>query len=300
MDLGEDRKPHGELRDKDLQITFLDPAQQRLLFVGGPTEGSLDMVLTLSSGSYLHQPAQVGREVALAPMVKIVVEQFTARARAETRPAIVPRSQRQAQQGKMFSLIRVEINDGRNITSRWLPYSQYAFDSAQWAQPGRFRWAPRTVTLADGRTLQLLYSQWRDPLPAPIALDRFVLETHTGGDRPADYISRVRFWDDGKWLPEDGTITVKSNHPAQYGSFWYFQAMWDPKTEAHTVLGVGNRNGVHAMLAGVCISIAGMIYAFYIKPIIIRRRKQAALAEARNRGELKRGAAQLQPEVTHV
>jgi hypothetical protein len=50
--------------------------------------------------------------------------------------------------------------------------------------------------------------------------------------------------------------------------------------EAHTVLGVGNRNGVGAMLAGVCISIAGMIYAFYVKPAIVRHRKRAALARA--------------------
>ncbi len=300
MDLGQDRTPHADLKDKDLQITFLDPAQQRLLFVAGPSEDTVDVILTLTDGSYRRETARVGQQVAVAPMVQVIVEQVLARSRPEVRPAIVPRSQRQAQQGKTFSMVRVEVNDGRNIASTWLSFSQHAFDSAQWAQPGRFRWAPRAVRLSDGRTLQLLYSQWRDPLPAPIALDRFVLETHTGGDRPADYISRIRFLENGKWVPENGTVTVKSNHPAQHGDLWFFQAQWDPGTEAHTVLGVGNRNGVHAMLAGVCISIAGMIYAFYIKPIVIRRRKQAALAEARARGKAAKPSTLTQPEVTHV
>jgi hypothetical protein len=300
VELGEDNKAHGDLKDKDLEIKFLDPVQQRLLFVAGPGVDDADLVMTLKDGSFLHKPAKLGQEVAMAPMLRIVIEQITAHARAEVRPMIVPRSQRQAQQGMYFSLVRLEVNDGRDIATTWLPYSQHAFDNRQWAQPGRFRWAPQSVRLSDGRMLQLLYSQWRDPLPAPIALDRFVLETHTGGDRPADYVSRIRFLKDGKWFPESGTITVKSNHPAQFGDFWFFQAMWDPDVEAHTVLGVGNRNGVHVMLAGVCISITGMIYAFYFKPILIRRRKQAALAEAQARGRHKKDAVATQPEVTHV
>jgi hypothetical protein len=305
LDLDENRRPTPELRDTGIQITFLEPSPQRLLLIGGPESASVLGVLTTSNGQYQRFELPAGQTVDVAPMVQLTVETVLARARSEVRPAIVPRSQRQSMQsvGKVASLVRVEIDDGKAITSTWLPFTQYAFESNQWAQPGRFGWIPRQVRLADGRSLSLMYAPWRDPLPQPIALDRFVLETHTGGDRPADYISYVRFQQaDGEWGP---LVTVKSNNPAQSGDLWFFQAQWDPGVEAHTVLGVGNRHGVHAMLFGTCVSIAGMIYAFYFKPVIIRRRKQAALAAAEARG-VRPGAgsrdvrADAEAEVSHV
>jgi hypothetical protein len=43
----------------------------------------------------------------------------------------------------------------------------------------------------------------------------------------------------------------------------------------YTVLGVGNRNGVVLQLLGCIIAVIGMMYAFYIKPIIKQRRRRA-------------------------
>ena len=73
------------------------------------------------------------------------------------------------------------------------------------------------------------------------------------------------------------------NDPQQRQGYWYFQAQWDPPEAAtatsagsnglnYTILGVGNRNGVVTMLIGSVLSVIGMIYAFYVKPIIRRRR----------------------------
>ncbi len=45
------------------------------------------------------------------------------------------------------------------------------------------------------------------------------------------------------------------------------------------MLGVGNRNGVNVMLLGCCLAVLGMIFAFYIKPLIKRRRQQAVYAQ---------------------
>jgi hypothetical protein len=45
------------------------------------------------------------------------------------------------------------------------------------------------------------------------------------------------------------------------------------------VLGIGNRNGVWTMLAGCILSVIGMIYAFYVKPMIKRRSALAVFAE---------------------
>ena len=98
------------------------------------------------------------------------------------------------------------------------------------------------------------------------ALDRFIRRTYPGGDRESDYVSLLTFETRDGWSP---LVEVRSNHPAQHGDLWYFQAQWDPGSQAHTVLGVGNRRAVNAMLAGVCISIFGMAYAFYVKPALL-------------------------------
>jgi hypothetical protein len=65
--------------------------------------------------------------------------------------------------------------------------------------------------------------------------------------------------------------------------------MWDPPAGEQTGspsaglnftgLGIGNRNGVYIMLFGGTLSVVGSIYAFYVKPVIKRRR--AAQVRAR-------------------
>ena len=51
-----------------------------------------------------------------------------------------------------------------------------------------------------------------------------------------------------------------------------------------TGLGVGNRRGVVTQLAGCILSVIGMMYAFYVKPIIKRRRRAKVEAELAVRG----------------
>jgi hypothetical protein len=98
----------------------------------------------------------------------------------------------------------------------------------------------------------------------------------------------VRFAADDGW---SAPVDVSVNDPRENAGFWYFQSQWDPPTAPagpgdsgsaglnYTVLGVGNREGVNVQLAGCIIAVIGMIYAFYVKPAIKRRRMTAVLAE---------------------
>ncbi|MEP0841559.1 MAG: hypothetical protein HRF43_02465 [Phycisphaerae bacterium] len=275
--------------DPDIQFTYADPITPGLLFVGGPDSDKVDVMLTLQSGRSQRVQAAVGESAELLPAVPIRIEELLAGAREEVRPAIIPPVERQSLRnvGKKASLVRVEINDGQRTQSAWLRFNEYPFPDAQRARPPLTpAFDTRMVQVAGGdrpggRVIEMMYSRQREPLAAPVALERFILETHPGGDREADFISLVRFQQGDGWSKK---VEIRSNQPAQHGPYWYFQSKWDPQTECHTVLGVGNRNGVGAMLAGVCISIAGMIYAFYVKPAIIRRRKRAALELAALRG----------------
>jgi hypothetical protein len=63
-------------------------------------------------------------------------------------------------------------------------------------------------------------------------------------------------------------------------SWLLFQSQWDPEDQAFTVLGVANRPGILTMTVGCVMITLGLIWAFYVKPVIINRRKAQALAAA--------------------
>jgi hypothetical protein len=141
--------------------------------------------------------------------------------------------------------------------------------------------------------MEVLFSRQREPLRAEVSLEQFVLTSHIGGFTGAqgsirDYTSEIRFRDPSSAWSEPVSVSV--NSPVEHNGLWFFQAQWDPPDSAgaegeraslglnYTVLGVGNRNGVYIQLLGCCIAVAGMMYAFYVKPVIKRRRQEAVLA----------------------
>lgn len=284
-DLDESMRPLFKAADPDLRLEYQGTVGDRVLLVAGPAEGAVDVILTRLGEVLRRETATVGQAVRLNDDLEVRIDSLIRDARQEQRPTIVPVVQRQSRQqvGRNRAFVRVEVQDGHGAQTAWLPYHDYAFRDAQRAVPRRFLHQPTRVTLTDGRVLELLYSRWREPLPAPVALDRFILKTYPGGDQPSDYISWLRFWEDGQWSP---ICVVRSNQPARHGDYWYFQSYWDPAAQSHTGLGVGNREAVHGMLGGVCLSIAGMIYAFYVKPGLIRRRKERFAIQARQRRQV--------------
>jgi hypothetical protein len=202
-------------------------------------------------------------------------------------------------------MIRIDAPDVATIAPLWLPYHEYAF-----ATPNEtlrlFQYRPSVFTTPDGRAFELMFSRQRVPLPSAVVLDDFVMDAHVGGytgDQLSvkNWTSKLRFEDPdqpGKW---SAPVYVSVNNPQESGGYWFFQAKWDapspPRGENDpgsrglnfTILGVGNRTGVLVQLAGCCIAVIGMIYAFYVKPAIKRRRQQKVYAEvaaARAAGQL--------------
>jgi hypothetical protein len=183
-----------------------------------------------------------------------------------------------------MSMLRVEIPDG---PPAWLSMHQYPFTSPQMAFSG-FKFAPTTVHLMDGRTLQLLYSRASSAIGGAVTLDGFRIASHVGGftgtvSSVLDWISELRF--------DGGDVTeVSVNDPKQFNGLWFFQSQWDPPDPRgvrtggvpsagrnFTVLGVGNRKGVWVMLFGSALSVLGMLYAFYLKPVLRRRHIERTL-----------------------
>ena len=261
------------------------------LLVAGPEQGRLRLVDALGRTEARIVDVQPRTPVELAAGVKLTVREWIPNAVQESRPFVVPPAERQRDARELFAMMRLSPA-GDPGHGEWLPYHPYVFDRPQdvlhryWLTPG-------TVTLPDGSRLEVMFSRQRLPLPAAVALDEFRLDTHIGGfsgqsTSIRNYTSIVRFRDGaGTWGP---ARPVSVNVPIEHDGLWFFQSQWDPPEEArsggiasaglnYTVLGVGNRNGVGVQLAGCIIACLGMIYAFYVKPVIKRRHQRMVLDE---------------------
>ena len=125
-------------------------------------------------------------------------------------------------------------------------------------------------------------------LPAVARLDKLEAFAYAGMDPAAaamirDYRSTITLVD-----REGGatrTDTVFLNSPVFYdgGKWIFFQSQFDLQSQRWSVLGVGNRPGVHVMVSGCILIIVGIFYAFYVKPVLIRRMKAKAIAQASKR-----------------
>lgn len=269
-------------------------AAEPITILAGPEPEQLGVVLNLvpgQPGEYL--PVEVGERIALngdGATLKIV--DYAAHSRVEARPYRVPLRERESQVRHRMAMIGLEV-PGSVEGHVWVPYHHYPLDS-QRDNLRRFNYDPAEISMRDGRTYQVVLSRQRFPLPAPVVLDDFTLTEHVGGFTGStlsirDWTSQVRFERaDGSFSE---AMPVSVNAPAEYGGLSYFQMEWDPPSPSrgqgdvpskglnYTVLGVGNRHGVMIQLLGCAVAVLGMIYAFYVKPIL--RRRLVARARAR-------------------
>lgn len=323
----------GAVADERITVRYRPGAGRAVLtVVAGPGERDLGLVIAASNRKATHVPLRVGEPVAVGGGLSLVATKYLPRALLETRPLIVPRQQRMRDAGEFFAQVQIAAEGGRLTVvgpseavaaaaeGVWLPFHRFAFDGPERVLR-RHPYQPTVVRTADGRDVEMLFSRQRRPLPAPVALDDFRLATHVGGFTGEtatirNYTSVIRFdenaADDNPRTPTTAMeptwgapVEVSVNEPIERDGWWFFQAQWDPPDEAraagqrasaglnYTVLGVGNREGVWVQLAGCIIAVAGMIYAFYVKPMIKRRRQlavEARVAEMAARGELPVGA----------
>lgn len=266
--------------DERIKMSY-QPRSAPILFAAHPR--GLHLIVNGAEGRMLGRDVRIGESVEIVPGLAVRADALWANATSEVKPYIVPPSARRVGLGEAFSMVRLEVHSGGTTLSEWLPFNQYAFPSHQYVYGGRFTYSPVPFHLADGTHIEVMFSRERRKLPHPMALEDFTLDAHVGGYTGAvhtirNYISELRFLDGGQWTDPH---SIKVNAPTEYGSLWYFQSMWDKPPQGasgggmnYTGLGVCNRNGVYIQLAGCCLAVAGMIFAFYVKPFIRRRQQQ--------------------------
>lgn len=285
---GEGADPHAvDARPADprFQMTY-QPGSAPLLFAAHP--GGLHFVFNGPGGRAISRSVSQGESIEVVPGVSLRVDSYFSNAVADVRPYIVPPASRQRNAEETFAMIRLEIGSGANLQTRWLNFNQYTFEDEQYAYSGRFAFSPERFRLSSGKMAEVVFSRQRMKLPNPIALQDFALDTHLGGYSGSastirNYLSRLRFLREGQWTDP---VEIAVNSPTEFGGFWYFQSSWDRPSQNeprggmnYTGLGVGNRHGVHVQLAGCCLMVAGMLYAFYVKPVLKRRRQEQSRAK---------------------
>lgn len=292
--------------DPNIQTTYRPASRPPapIMILAGPGEHDLGVMVTTRSGQPQLTAAREGDVVPVTSEVSLTIERYAARTATEVRPQIIPRYQRDRDVREQLSLIGLEVDTARGEQLIWLPHHNFVFERPEDVLR-RWPYRPLVVEMPGGKRIELMFSRERRRLPAPVVLDEFQVATHIGGftgreSSILDWRSLVRFESHRAASGADGWTEPKSvsmNKPAEFRGYWYFQALWDPPDPQprfqgdpgsaglnYTVLGVGNRNGVHVQLAGCCIAVLGMMYTFYARPFLKRRRQQAvyaAVADAR-------------------
>jgi hypothetical protein len=257
-----------------------------VVLVAGPQEQQLRLLSRLQLTPKVID-LEVGKPQRLGEIAQLTVDRYAPRTMTDTRPAITPRAQRDRSTMDRMSMLRVDVPGGG---AAWLTMHQYPFDAPELTFSG-FSFAPTLVTLDDGRTMQLLYSRASAPIGGEIQLDGFHIKSHVGGF--TGNVSSVLNWTSELRFDGDHVTSVSVNDPQQFNGLWFFQSQWDPPDPRgvrtggvpsagrnFTVLGVGNRRGVWTMLFGSTLSVMGMLYAFYLKPVLRRRKIEAAMRSA--------------------
>ncbi|MEW6199000.1 MAG: cytochrome c biogenesis protein CcsA [Planctomycetota bacterium] len=133
---------------------------------------------------------------------------------------------------------------------------------------------PVVVTPPDGTPWEVVYSRARHTLGASLAAGNLWVEFFPGRRGIKSYHSDIRV------LPGDGgaayPATVETNHTVAVGPWTLYQSGFAEDRWSYTILGVGNRVGMLPMNIGWILVTLGSLYAFYVKPVLLRRLRRVA------------------------
>ncbi|MDP7006061.1 MAG: hypothetical protein QF718_07625 [Phycisphaerales bacterium] len=279
---GENHEGAPKFVDDNIKMTY-SAGGAPITIVGGLKDKPYVMLTSIAGDTPVVKQLEVGEPADLTDEVTITIDRAEPFTYSDTRPMIVPPIQRDPSASNMYSMVKIVVPlEGGSVTS-WLPYHHYPFES-QKEVVRRFQYKPTVLRLPNGKLVEFMFSRKRAPLPTPVALDTFEIDSHLGGftgntSSILNWRSVVKFLDG-----TDNKLAVSVNDPKPYGELWFFQSQWDPpdsmsKGLNYTVLGIGNRHGVFTMLLGCCLTVAGMVWAFYVKPVIKRNRQKSVYAE---------------------
>lgn len=225
-----------------------------LCFLLGP-DGTLTYVLgTRKDAKLARGEAAIGQAVA-TPWMDIAVKPDRILAKAHA-VRIVTRAPLPKGDGGRRPAVKVRIEGDATAS----------FDWAVWEEPRRAAVAGGEATVTFGSP--------RARLPFRLTLLDFRSDTYPGSNRPASFESRVRV-DDAERGPSEHLIAM--NRPLHYGGYTFFQASYAEGERMTSIFSVSRSPGLPVVYTGTALLSLGVIWMFYLKPMIARRQARRAL-----------------------
>ncbi len=199
-------------------------------------------------------------------------------------------------------------NSGRPTWHRrvWLPHMRYPMYPDEDHAPVKLSLPPAlpgTRPEVAAGSIQAAFSRLERPLPFVLSLEAFEMQPYPGSQIPRDYVADLAIADIDRSSESVGPTSygqARLNNPLVYQGIKLSQTGWDPgdrnapnhaERDAHgrflnqqryTILGVGNNMGIRVIFVGACLVVAGIPWAFYIKPLLVRVQKRKLQAQLAN------------------
>ncbi len=128
------------------------------------------------------------------------------------------------------------------------------------------------VEVPGGRVVYLNFARRRVSLPATVQITDAQFLTYPGMAMPRDYVCDVLLYKDER----ESRTKISLNNPLHVGPFQLSQNTWRPAGNPRPqqiILGAATRPALPIIWTGCAMVVAGFLYAFYVKPIILRRRR---------------------------
>ncbi len=197
--------------------------------------------------------------------MKVMVDRFLAR--AESRRTVSPAPPPEKDERRLSAVkVHLEGAGGRSEP-----------DWVVWTEARKVAWAGRTATVA--------YRAPEVALPFQVQLVRFNSDKYPGSSMAATYESWVRVDDPDRGVSEHH---ISMNHPLHYRGYIFFQASFVEGEPMMSIFSVARSPGLPLVYVGVSLISLGVLWMFYVKPMLARRDAARALRaheERENRNE---------------
>lgn len=280
QDIDESGRRHNDgPYDANLVLRYRTGADAWAMVVAG--EGvSPELGVFQPDGTVRRYPLRPGERNDLGGEVAFTLNRVIPRAREVMMPVVEPVETRRPDMQRQLSTIRVRAA-GRGAAkdwseSHWILHTECVH--LDWKEP--FERKSVILRPPGGEAWELAYGPAARPLGFALVPGRLTTRFFPGTMNAEWWRSEFLVQQDGV----DRAATVETNVTFTAGRWTLFQSGADfDEHWGYTVLGVGNRQGIWPMVLGSILIPLGCLYAFYVKPVLVRRRKLAALAAAENR-----------------
>lgn len=269
--------------DPNLKLTYRSSSSGWAILAAGP--GLTPMIGMFGLDGKVRPIALDRGKPAAIPTsegeLQFTLEELFDKGQMRHLPVIEPIELRRPGLSREASAIRVKLKGKGDKAgwseSRWIPFSAYP-DEEDESHP------MRVSMPGDPSVYELIYSRMPRALECELAPQKLTTTFFPGRMSATAWRSDFLVADKGgNMRPE----YVETNQTATVGQFTFFQSGAAKNGWSYTVLGVGTREAIAPQVIGCFLITLGSMYAFYVKPILKRRKaEQAKLLAANRRGSV--------------